>query len=176
MPDLVYSSAVQSLISAGSERNRNATSHLLASLSLDSLFPDGFVDRNAALGCHAGLWLRHEFLDEAHSICQDIRTREGSFWHAIVHRMEKDYWNSKYWYQRVGQHPVHDPLVTKVAQLNEQDLAGLIVNNRWDPSRFVDFCEHADEKGSHSIERVRLVRNLEWQLLFDFCWNAANGK
>src|SRR5437867_2950796 len=59
--------------------------------------------------CHAGLWLYHDFLDEAHAIC-DQETPELNFWHAIMHRREPDASNSKYWWRQVGKHSVLDQL------------------------------------------------------------------
>src|SRR5438105_123592 len=53
-----------------------------------------------AQACISGLWLRHNFLDESHHISQDLHSLEGSYWHAIMHRREPDYWNSKYWFRR----------------------------------------------------------------------------
>ena len=54
--------------------------------------------------CRAGLWLLHDFLDQSHTISQDLETKEGSFWHAIMHRREPDASNSKYWWRIVGAH------------------------------------------------------------------------
>src|SRR5437868_4066766 len=56
--------------------------------------------------CAAGLWLYFDFLDESHAISQELDTPEGSYWHAIMHRREPDAWNSKYWWRKVGPHPV----------------------------------------------------------------------
>lgn len=40
--------------------------------------------------------------DAAHHIAQDIETREGSWVHAYLHRVEGDIWNADYWYRRAG--------------------------------------------------------------------------
>ena len=52
-----------------------------------------------AQACLAGLWLYHDFLDESHSISQEIATSTGSFWHGIMHRREPDPSNAKYWFR-----------------------------------------------------------------------------
>jgi hypothetical protein len=40
--------------------------------------------------------------EQAHTIAQDIPTREGSWVHAYLHRVEGDKWNANYWYNRAG--------------------------------------------------------------------------
>jgi hypothetical protein len=40
--------------------------------------------------------------EQAHTIAQDIPTREGSWVHAWLHRVEGDEWNANYWYNRAG--------------------------------------------------------------------------
>ena len=83
----------------------------LEALSIDTAFaPHKVVDRTMAKACLAGLWLRFDFLDESHAISQEIKTPTGSFWHGIMHRREPDYDNAKYWFHRVGEHPVFAPL------------------------------------------------------------------
>src|SRR5689334_18276195 len=48
-----------------------------------------------AQGMLAGLWLWHDYLDESHRICQALETETGALWHAIMHRREGDFSNSK---------------------------------------------------------------------------------
>src|SRR6516165_1333879 len=66
---------------------------------LERVLPAKAKDQSFASTCLAGLWLFHDFLDESHAISQDIDTIEGSYWHAILHRREPDYVNSKYWFR-----------------------------------------------------------------------------
>ena len=40
--------------------------------------------------------------DAAHNIAQDINTKEGSWIHAYLHRVEGDLGNASYWYHRAG--------------------------------------------------------------------------
>lgn len=112
-----------------------------------------------------GLWLIHGFLDQAHEICQSIPSAEGSCWHAIMHRMEGDFWNSKYWYQQAGRHAVIDRIAARL-------------QTAWTPSSFVDRCERVRESSSESSDQIaiRRVAQVEWQELFAYCWERASGE
>jgi hypothetical protein len=128
--------------------------------------PHRVRDRDLAAACLAGLWLYHDFLDESHTISQGLHTVEGSYWHAIMHRREPDPPNSKYWWRRVGSHPV-------LAQLVEQ--APALGYEFTDPFAFVDFVERVRGTGSAEEETARKVQRLEWELLFDHCYRDVVG-
>jgi hypothetical protein len=104
-----------------------------------------------AKSCLAGLWLRFDFLDESHKISQEVETPTGSFWHAIMHRREGDFGNSKYWWRRVGQHPA---------------LIG-------DPSAFVDAVEACVVRGEGAVTALQAQQRREWETLFDYCYRCA---
>lgn len=70
------------------------------------LAPAKIVSRNDALLVKGALYLKHGFLDESHKLSQQVATPTGSYWHGIMHRAEGDIDNSRYWYHRVGKHPV----------------------------------------------------------------------
>ncbi|HMF12844.1 MAG TPA: hypothetical protein VKE94_11075, partial [Gemmataceae bacterium] len=94
----------------------------LAALTNENLLASHPVrDADMAAACRAGLWLYHDFLDESHSISQDIDTPTGSYWHGLLHRREPDFSNSKYWFRRVGTHPVFEPLFIAAAELARAD-------------------------------------------------------
>ena len=112
--------------------------------------------------CAAGLWLRFDFLDQSHAISQeDEGNPDRDFWHAIMHRREPDPSNSKYWWRRVGQHPV-------LAQL--RDRAPEVCHAFTTPEAFVDYCERVRGTGSADEEVAKRVQQLEWDLLFDWCF------
>ncbi len=134
--------------------------------------PGAFASRkltnaDAAQCCLAGLWLYHDFLDESHHISQDVDSTEGSFWHAIMHRREPDAANSKYWWRRVGNHPVLD-------RLRAESLG--IGYAFTDPFAFVDYCERLRDSGTPEEESAKKVQLLEWRLLFDYCFDLATAK
>jgi hypothetical protein len=150
----------------------------LMSLDLSTAFaPHGVVDLDMARACHAGLWLYHDFLDESHELSQEIGTPTGSYWHALMHRRELDFANSKYWFRRVGNHPVFAPLAREAARFVEQfpcdEAEFLSRGGPWDPFAFVDLCEKA-LSGRETCEHVcRAIQRCEWELLFDFSYRNA---
>jgi hypothetical protein len=121
-------------------------------------------DPEMARACLAGLWLYHDFLDESHAVSQELPSAEGSFWHAVMHRREPDAGNSKYWWRRVGSHPVISQLVEAAPALGYDYTT---------PLDFVDFCERVRGTKGADEEVAKRVQLLEWQLLFDYCHRKA---
>jgi hypothetical protein len=153
---------------------------MLAGLTCESLTaPHRLADRDMAQACLAGLWLRGDFLDESHRISQDLENPTGSYWHGIMHRREPDYDNSKYWFRRVGAHPVFGALAPVARKLAAGAAAGqgavyVSAGEDWDPLRFVDLCQAAvDDPALDALGRQ--IQRCEWELLFDYCYRQAIG-
>lgn len=150
--------------------------------------PAAVADRDAAQACLAGLWLYYDYLDESHRLSQDLDTPDGSFWHGILHRREPDPDNAKYWFRRVGRHPVFEPLRAAAAESTSAERsAGAAVDPRatflttqtaWEPYRWIDLCEAArlGQVGAATQRLCRLIQRREWELLFAHCYGKAEGK
>jgi hypothetical protein len=122
----------------------------------DSIRRSGLPDQvRAGLFLHFGCW------KEAHELAQNIETPDGSYWHAIVHRMEPDPDNAAYWFRRVGAHPIFPALRARAQEL------GYSSGAKWDPFAFIKFCERDSGPVSEAVQRA------EWELLFDHCARQA---
>jgi hypothetical protein len=165
----------------GPGRPDAAAARRLRDLSLvTALSPHKIVDEDEARACLAGLWLLYDCLDQSHTISQSIETPTGSYWHGIMHRREPDFGNAKYWFRRVGRHPVFEPLAVEARALAGQAAtdpvtAFLKEQASWDPFKFVDLCEAAYKGRSPSADLCKQIQRREWELLFDECYRKAIG-
>jgi hypothetical protein len=144
--------------------------------ALDDAALGRVTDRDMASACQAGLWLAYDFLDEAHAISQELHTAEGSYWHALMHRREPDFANSKSWFRQVGTHPVYESLreeAVKLAAGAGGQAAYLATQPKWDAFAFVDLCEANYDPGAAGHELCRRIQRAEWELLFGWCFRRA---
>ena len=162
------------LMPLGPGRPRDEFRALLDSLTPATLIGSSLVRPAFAEACISGLWLRHNFLDESHRISQDLPSIEGSYWHAIMHRREPDYWNSKYWFRRVGKHRIFAELKERAGGFAVKGgAAALLAKPQWDAEAFVDLCEANAAPDAPAHEFCRQVQQAEWDLLFAHCWREA---
>ncbi|MEM7680915.1 MAG: hypothetical protein AAF288_03070 [Planctomycetota bacterium] len=141
--------------------------------------PDGLAEAVAAVGeavasdvlaerpdvC-AALWLFVDDIDKAHAVCGALNTPTGSYWHAIVHRREGDFDNSKYWYRKAGNHPAMRRIdLTGGGAGSGTDVA------KYDPFAYVDQVRMSLGREGLDGEHPELVsvQHREWRSLFEWC-------
>jgi hypothetical protein len=154
---------------------------LLESLAPDQLlnrFTSNRLDGQAML---AGLWLWHDFLDESHTLSQQNESPNGAFWHAIMHRREGDFSNSKYWLARCAHHPIYTSLAVRADDAirpypADKSIFRLTAKG-WNPSAFVDLVEQVHDHPTDPRHALAVsLQQLEWRLLFDHCLRGAAGE
>ncbi|KRF03836.1 hypothetical protein ASG89_03520 [Paenibacillus sp. Soil766] len=142
------------------------------------------------LAIKAGLFLLNESLDKSHDISQEITNPTGSYWHALMHRMEGDYSNAKYWFNDVGNHPIFSNLVQFVRDnLSLKDfmelenealrhkLEVLVTSPVWNPYVFIDVIEiQVSLVQNPTVDNwLRQIQRSEMQLLLQFCYEQSCG-
>jgi hypothetical protein len=136
---------------------------MLEDVTPDQLFNVPVAGGEALL---AGLWLWHDCLDQSHAISQRDDSADGSYWHAITHRREGDFSNSKYWLARCRSHPSAAAIGKSLPALRGLDA--------WDPCAFVDLVEAVHNRPDDPRrETIVAIQQLEWRILFDHCAEAA---
>lgn len=154
------------------------------------LVSNGSPPEEDVLALKAGLLLWNDSLDASHTFSQAVHSPTGSYWHGIMHRMEQDYSNAKYWFRLTGEHPVFASLQQKAAETigacdhdempNGNTVAGrlkqLAAGERWDPYAFVDLTEQAVASGTEAErEKVQRVQRWEMILLLNYTYDRCGG-
>lgn len=147
---------------------------------LETILRDGSLPATSGDLIRSLVLLWHDHLDASHTISQSIENSDGSFLHAIMHRREPDYWNSKYWWRRVGKHPCFAELEKRAAVLldsrHEPELrAKLVPRGEWDACAFVDVCEAAarEAKLSKLVELLRELQRIETEVALEYFLRGA---
>ena len=194
--DVTYTSAIAEVIGKLEAGNplpplvpQNAWSReltdTLEAASLDELF-DGASLKNTtfAEAIKSGLLLWNDALDESHTISQGLADQTGSYWHGIMHRREPDYPNSKYWFGRVGSHPIFPALRERSLELynetaNPSDALteigeAITAQENWDSYQFVDWCQAAEGDSDSDVTRfLQQVQAEEIKLLLAYSYRNA---
>jgi hypothetical protein len=159
----------------------DAARTILESLSARDLIDGPIASPDDADAVMSALWLRHDWLEQSHHICQGIDTPTGSFWHAIMHRREGDFSNSRYWYHRTNAHAMFKTLAARAGDVINPFPADKsvfrLVAQGWNPSAFVDLVQQVHEHPDDPRHRLCVsIQELEWQTLFEHCTRAASGR
>jgi hypothetical protein len=139
----------------------------------------GLVSRErsqAALALISGLHLWNGSLDNSHTISQDLENRTGSYLHGILHRMEPDFSNAKYWFRMAGGHPAGELLQQKTLELLREPASGnealyrrFMQKTAWHPELLTDMVEEASQTHStgDDVALLEQIQALELQLLLE---------
>ena len=152
----------------------------LQTITLEDLLGAKVSDRLMAQAVRAGLLLVVDAWNEAHEVAQDLDSVEGSYWHGIVHRREPDAGNAKYWFRRVGTHPIFARLGEWDSSFSppvKQVFSKLIPSGSWDPFMFIDVCVgNVDGDSSELCSTLVTLQAREIRLLLEHCIRHATDQ
>lgn len=130
---------------------------------LEKLELPGKRSDTRAIALMAGLHLRNDSLDASHAYAQEIEhDATGAYWHGIMHRMEGDYSNCKYWFMQAGNHPVKEKVRLRVAEWLRSPEASLL--DELPPGRLRDTIQSYKRDGAwHSSTFADAIAAVERQ-------------
>lgn len=145
---------------------------LLTSQRAEDVLGRPTADSDFSRSVVSGLLLWNDELDASHAVSQGIHTATGSYWHGIMHRREPDYSNAKYWFRNTGEHPVFRDL-HDASQAASDGCSSVVAREiqawqSWDPFRFVDLCQAAED-----VPLLEEIQLLEVKLLLGYCAERA---
>ena len=127
----------------------------------DSDLP-GLPERQKAACVRALLWYVAGNLNAAHEIVQPMSGPDGAYIHGMIHRVEGDFDNARYWFSRAAAHPASAEIY-RHAVVNSQAIAK---HPLWDPSYVTDLVEQSRRTGI-SEELITVLR-IEFEELFNY--------
>lgn len=147
-------------------------------------------DKDYSVAWKAGLHLWNDSLYKSHTISQSVENETGSYWHGIMHRMEPDYSNSKYWFRLVGTHPAFETLQSKVSDYLAEDeildkvshpeiksiLSEISKQDKWNPNLFIDVVElQVQSQESTAKGILERIQQLEMLNLLQYTYHKCCG-
>lgn len=139
----------------------------------------------------AGLFLWNESLQSSHQYSQDVTNATGSYWHGLMHRMEGDYSNAKYWFYQSGKHPIFPQLIRKVKEILieksamngianhrlEELLGKILASEQWSPDLLIDAIQlQVTSAQDEAAERLLLrIQRTELEALLQYSYSESFG-
>jgi hypothetical protein len=108
-------------------------------------------------------------IETAHRIAQESSSANGAYVHGMIHRIEDDFDNARYWFFRAGVHPA-SPEIYRRAAANSHRIAE---HPTWDASRVTDWLEESRAKGVG--EELRAVLRIESEVLLEHFTGKVSG-
>ncbi|HXM02976.1 MAG TPA: hypothetical protein VN939_10265 [Chthoniobacterales bacterium] len=102
-------------------------------------------------------------LERAHRLVQEASNADGTYIHGIVHRIEGDFDNARYWFRRTAVQPAAAEIYRQAAA-NSPKVASRAT---WDPVWVTDWVEASRKTGVDVDEELRTILKIEVEVLLE---------
>lgn len=113
------------------------------------------------------LFLAAGGVDQAHRLAQELSTSASSYIHGMVHRIDDDFDNARYWFRRARVTPAAAEMYRRAAAKSMK----VASRPHWDPSMVTDMVEASRTEGVS--DELRAVLATEYEVLLEFLCNTA---
>jgi hypothetical protein len=96
-------------------------------------------------------------LDQAHRIVQAMSTSAGAYIHGLIHRIDDDFDNARYWFRRAGVQSAATEMYHRAAAVS----ATVASRPNWDPFLVTDMLEKSRKTGV--TEELRAILTIEFE-------------
>lgn len=131
---------------------------LIDAMKLSKVASGGMVE--------ALLYLRIGMMEPAHSNVQDAQRSIGAYIHGVLHRMEGDYWNAKYWFDRVRDSQLLERIGLEIREIRQSQ--GVATEDWLGPLWLNEACKNVS---ASMRDQVVQAAAFEWQAL----WRIVNA-
>lgn len=130
--------------------------------------PEITEKRGSNVGCiRSLLFLAAGEMDQAHRLVQELPTSAASYIHGMVHRIDDDFDNARYWFRRASMDPVASETYRRAA-VNSVTVAS---RPSWDPAFITDMVEASRIDGVS--DELRGVLATEFEVLLESLCNTT---
>jgi len=113
------------------------------------------------------LFLAAGDVTQAHRIVQEMSTADAAYIHGVIHRIDDDFDNARYWFRQAGKHPAGAEMYRRAAASSPS----IAKHPTWDPALVTRMVE--DSRTAGVTEEVRAILTIEFEELLRFLLDTA---
>jgi hypothetical protein len=112
------------------------------------------------------LFLAAGGLSQAHRIVQAMSTTDAAYIHGVIHRVDDDFDNARYWFRGARVHPAAAEMYRRASASSPT----MSQSAGWDPILVTDLLEKSRSSGVS--EELQTLLTIEFEELLRFLWSA----